>query len=81
MIFVEKNFVQQSMSRAGCSYDNALIERFYNMFKNEFYNLYSFVSDEDLDQSTYEFIYEKYNHKRPHTHNGGLTPHAARYAA
>ena len=79
--FCKKNFVQQSMSRAGCPYDNAPMERFYNTFKNEFYNLYSFTSDEDLDQSTYEFIYGKYNHKRPHTHNGGRTPHAARYAA
>ena len=79
--FCERNFVQQSMSRAGCPYDNAPMERFYNTFKNEFYNLYSFASDVDLDQKTLEFIYGKYNHKRPHTHNGGLTPHAARYAA
>ena len=79
--FCEKNHVQQSMSRAGCPYDNAPMERFYNTFKNEFYNLYSFTSDVDLDQKTLEFIYGKYNHKRPHTHNGGRTPHAARYAA
>lgn len=43
--------------------------------------LYSFTSDAELDQKTLEFIYGKYNHKRPHTHNGGRTPHAARYAA
>ena len=35
----------------------------------------------ELDQKTYEFIYGQYNHKRPHTHNGGRTPMAARYAA
>lgn len=49
--------------------------------KNEFYYLYSFTSDAELDQKTLEFVYGKYNHKRPHTHNGGRTPHAARYAA
>ena len=79
--FCEKNHVQQSMSRAGCPYDNAPMERFYNTFKNEFYYLYSFTSDAELDQKTLEFIYGKYNHKRPHTHNGGRTPYAARYAA
>ena len=73
--------MQQSMSRAGCPYDNAPMERFYNTFKNEFYYLYSFTSDAELDQKTLEFIYGKYNHKRPHTHNGGRTPHAVRYAA
>lgn len=79
--FCIKNYVQQSMSRAGCPYDNAPMERFFNTFKNEFYNIYSFSSNEELDQKTYEFIYGQYNHKRPHTHNGGRTPMAARYAA
>jgi len=27
------------------------------------------------------FIYGKYNRKRPHSYNNGLTPHAARMAA
>ena len=48
--FCSKNKVQQSMSRAGCPYDNAPMERFYNTFKNEFYNIYSFTSDSDLDK-------------------------------
>lgn len=69
------------MSRAGCPYDNAPMERFYNTFKNKFYNIYSFQSDDDPDKRTYEFIYEKYNHQRPHSHNGDHIPHAARYAA
>ena len=79
--YCTKHFIQQSMSRAGCPYDNAPMERFYNTFKNEFYNIYSFRSDDELDERTYEFIYGKYNHKRPHSYNGGRTPHAARYAA
>ncbi|MGQ7673394.1 DDE-type integrase/transposase/recombinase, partial [Streptococcus suis] len=28
--FCDKNYVQQSMSKAGCPYDNAVMERFYN---------------------------------------------------
>ena len=76
--FCEKNYVQQSMSKAGCPYDNAVMERFYNTLKHEFYYLYKFASNNILDERVYEFIYEKYNHLRPHRANGGLTPYAAR---
>ena len=79
--FCEKSYIQQSMSHAGCPYDNAPMERFYNTLKNEFYNIYSFNSVADLDQRIYEFIYIKYNHQRPHSFNGGLTPYAARCSA
>ncbi|MCP1226333.1 IS3 family transposase, partial [Sebaldella sp. S0638] len=65
--FCCKNNIKQSMSRAGCPYDNAVIERFYNTFKNEFFNLYSFNDYEVLDKKTYEFIYIKYNYLRPHS--------------
>jgi putative transposase len=34
--FCEQNGITQSMSRAGCPYDNAPMERFYNTLKNEF---------------------------------------------
>ena len=76
--YCKKNHIQQSMSGAGCPYDNAPMERFYNTFKNEFFNIYSFNSEEELDSRTYEFIYVKYNHKRPHTFNNGLPPYVAR---
>lgn len=79
--FCEKHFIQQSMSHAGCPYDNAPMERFYNTLKNEYFNLYTFNSAEELDQGIYEFVYVKYNHSRPHSYNKGLTPHAARCAA
>lgn len=55
--FCEKNHVQQSMSRAGCPYDYELVERFYNTLKNEFFNLYSFLSSDELDKRIYEFVY------------------------
>jgi transposase InsO family protein len=72
--FCAKNYVQQSMSRAGCPFDNAPMERFFNTFKNEFYNLYSFESVETLNEKTYDFIYVKYNYLRPHSYNNGLPP-------
>ena len=79
--FCDKNYVQQSMSKAGCPYDNAVMERFYNTLKHEFYYLYMFDSNDILDQKLYEFVYGKYNHVRPHRANGGLTPYAARCRA
>lgn len=69
------------MSKAGCPYDNAPMERFYNTLKNEFFNLYRFKSTDELDQKLYEFVYVKYNHVRPHSYNDGLTPYAARCTA
>jgi putative transposase len=79
-IFCEKSFIQQSMSRAGCPYDNAPMERYYNTLKNEFTNLFSFKSEQEMDAAINNFAYGWYNHVRPHTYNGGLTPSAARAA-
>lgn len=78
--FCEGSFVQQSMSRAGCPYDNAPMERYYNTLKNEFANLFSFKSEQKMDDAINQFSYGWYNHVRPHTYNGGLTPSAARAA-
>lgn len=61
--------------------DNAVMERFYNTLKHEFYYLYKFDSNDILDQKLYEFVYGKYNHVRSHRANGGLTPYAARCRA
>ena len=79
--FCCKNNIKQSMSRAGCPYDNAVIERFYNTFKNEFFNLYSFNDHEVLDKKTYEFIYIKYNYLRPHSYNNGIPPALNKWSA
>lgn len=78
--FCEKSFVQQSMSRAGCPYDNAPMERYYNTLKNEFTNLFTFMSEKEMDIAVNDFAYSWYNHVRPHTYNSGLTPCAARAA-
>ena len=79
--FCNANKIKQSMSKAGCPYDNAPTERYFNTFKNEFYNLFSFETDEILNNAVYDFTYSWYNHVRPHSFNGGLTPFEARYSA
>lgn len=43
--FCKANKVIQSMSKAGCPYDNAPMERFYNTLKNEYINRYYFKDD------------------------------------
>ena len=66
------------MSKAGCPYDNAPMERFYNTFKSNFYNVTSFSNVEMMDELTTKYI-NWYNYVRPHSHNNYLTPMEARY--
>lgn len=77
--FCEKNEIKQSMSKAGCPYDNSPMESFYGTFKAEFINKYRFISDEELNTATFNYVYEYYNHVRPHSSNGYLTPFEKRY--
>jgi Transposase and inactivated derivatives len=71
--------IQQSMSKAGCPYDNAPMERYYNTLKNELIYHHNYHTDEDLNEAVNDFAYIWYNHVRPHTFNGWLTPFEARY--
>lgn len=76
--YCEQQGITQSMSKAGCPYDNAPMERFYKSFKTELIYLNKFDNDEQLDQAVNKYVYVWYNHIRPHSHNGGLTPFEAR---
>ena len=76
--FCKDNNITQSMSKAGCPYDNAPMERFYNTFKSNFYNVTSFLNVEMMDELTTKYI-NWYNYVRPHSHNNYLTPMEARY--
>ena len=66
------------MSKAGCPYDNAPMERFYNTFKSNFYNVTSFSNVEMMDELTAKYI-NRYNYVRSHSYNNYLTPMEARY--
>ena len=76
--FCKENNITQSMSKAGCPYDNAPMERFYNTFKSNFYNITSFSNVEMMDELTMKYI-NWYNYVRPHSYNNYLTPMVARY--
>jgi putative transposase len=79
--FCQSKEITQSMSKAGCPYDNAPMERYFNSFKNEFYYLFKFNNDDSLNDGVIDYAYSWYNHIRPHTHNNGLTPFEARKRA
>ena len=72
--------VTQSMSKAGYPYDNAPMERYFNTLKSELIYLYEYETEEALYQAVEEFAYVEYNHVRPHSFNGYLTPYQARIA-
>lgn len=78
--FCEDLGITQSMSKAGYPYDNAPMERYFNTLKSELIYLYEYDTEEALYQSVEEFAYVEYNHVRPHSFNGYLTPYQARIA-
>ena len=76
--FCKISRVTQSMSKAGCPYDNAPMERYYNTLKNDCINLHYYHTDQELNVAIEEFAYVWYNRVRPHTYNNDKTPFEAR---
>ena len=76
----ESRGICQSMSKAGCPYDNAPMERFYNTLKNELIYPNHFYDAASLDEALNRYVYVWYNHVRPHSYNDWKTPFEARYA-
>lgn len=77
--YCEAAGITQSMSKAGCPYDNAPMERYYNTLKNELINHHYYHSEEELYEAVEEFAYVHYNHVRPHSYDNYKTPFEARY--
>ncbi len=65
--------IRQSMSHAGCPYDNAPMERYY------IYQ-YNFNTIPELDHAVSEFAYNWYNQIRPHAYNDYRTPFEKRFS-
>ena len=76
--FCRSKGITQSMSKAGCPYDNAPMERFYNTMKEELIYRYNFHTDEELNRAISEYVYVWYNQVRPHSYNDYMTPIDAR---
>ena len=65
--------------QGGYPYDNAPMERYFNTLKNDFINQHEYRAEDELCETVEEFAYMTYNHVRPHSYNGYLTPFEARY--
>ncbi len=74
VLYCQEHGIQQSMSRAGCPYDNAPMERYFNTLKNEMIYHYSYRTEAQLYTAVSDFAYLWYNLIRPHSFNGGLPP-------
>lgn len=72
--FCKENSIIQSMSKAGCPYDNAPMERYFNTLKTELINLHSFSTEEELFDAVTVYAYGWYNNLRPHSHNNNTPP-------
>ena len=46
------------MSKAGCPYDNSPMESFYGTFKSEFIRQNRFETDQELNESTLERLFQ-----------------------
>jgi putative transposase len=63
-----------SMSRTGCCYDNAVIERFFWSLKHEWTKFQSFENIEQAKLSVFKYIETFYNPKRIHQTLNYLSP-------
>ncbi len=79
ILYCQEHGITQSMSKAGCPYDNAPMERYYNTLKAELINRYNFRNDEELNHAISEYAYVWYNQVRPHSYNNYQTPFETRY--
>lgn len=66
--------ITQSMSKRGCCWDNAVMERFFRSLKSERLNGLSFVNHQSIVTEVESYV-RFYNYKRIHSGLGYLTPH------
>lgn len=66
--------IECSMSRTGCCYDNAVMERFFWSLKHEWTNHEQFAMLEDARLSVFRYIETFYNPERLHQTLGYLSP-------
>jgi putative transposase len=66
--------IQCSMSRTGCCYDNAVMERFFWSLKHEWTNHENFHNLEEARLSVFRYLETFYNPQRLHQTLGYLSP-------
>jgi putative transposase len=66
--------IQQSMSRKGNCWDNAVSESFFHTLKSELVHHQTFRNRDEARQAIFEYIEVFYNRERLHSANGYLSP-------
>jgi transposase InsO family protein len=66
--------VQQSMSKTGCCYDNAVAESFFHSLKVEWVHDYDLRDRETTRIEIFRYIESSYNRSRRHSSLGYLSP-------
>jgi putative transposase len=66
--------IQCSMSRTGCCYDNAVMERFFWSLKHEWTNHHVYANLEEVRYDVFRYIETFYNTTRVHQALGYLSP-------
>lgn len=72
--FCKDHGIIQSMSKPGCPYDNAPMERYFNTLKAELINIHNYQTEAQLYEEVAAYAYGWYNNLRPHSFNGGIPP-------
>ena len=72
--FCREHGIRQSMSRPGCPYDNAVMERYFNTMKTELLYQHRYENEEELFKAITCYAHGWYNHLRPHTYNRNMPP-------
>ncbi len=67
------------MSKAGYPYDNAPMERYFNVLKTELIYQHHYCTETELYSVAEEVVYVHYNNVRPHSYNNYKTLFEARY--
>lgn len=66
--------ITQSMSRRGCCWDNAPMERLFRSLKTEWIPKLGYGSFEEASRDVGMYLMAYYNWQRPHSTNGGTPP-------
>jgi putative transposase len=71
---LKANGIVQSMSRKGCCWDNAVVERFFRSLKSEWIGEQEYGSHEHARHDIASYIADFYNYRRIHSAAGNLPP-------
>ena len=71
---LRENGIRQSMSRAGCPYDNARSESFFATAKKECIYLKNYATMDEVKTDIFEYAELFYNRKRMHSYLGYMSP-------